>query len=74
MYMEVLRSIEGIAIFPIVSLVVFVTFFTGMLIWTSRLGRDRLATFARMPLDTADDRSIRSDRPSQGDSRDLEAR
>jgi hypothetical protein len=74
MYTEVLRSIDGIAIFPIVSLVVFVTFFSGMLIWASRLGGDRLATFARMPLDAADERSVRSERPSQGDSRDLEAR
>ncbi|MEO8480860.1 MAG: CcoQ/FixQ family Cbb3-type cytochrome c oxidase assembly chaperone [Acidobacteriota bacterium] len=74
MYTEVLRSIEGIAIFPIMSLLVFVTFFTAMLIWASRLGPDRLAMFARMPLDTTDDRAVPSDQPSQGDSRDREAR
>ncbi len=74
MYTGVLGSIDGIAVFPIVSLVVFVTFFSGMLIWASRLGGDRLATFARMPLDPADDRSERLTRPSQGDSRDREAR
>jgi cytochrome c oxidase cbb3-type subunit IV len=74
MYTEVLGSIDGIAIFPIVSLIVFVTFFTGMLIWASRLRTDHLATFARMPLDGTDDRSVRSDRPSQGVSRDRETR
>ena len=74
MYAEVLRSIDGVAIFPIVSLVMFVTFFSAMLVWTYRLGSDRLATFARMPLDATDTRIARSDRPSQGDLRDPEAR
>lgn len=74
MYTEVLGSIDGIAIFPIVSLVVFVTFFTGMLVWAFRLGGDRLAALARMPLDPTGDGAVRSDRPSQGDPRDREAR
>ena len=53
MYMEVLRSIEGIEIFPVVSLVLFVTFFGAMLIWTSRLTADTLREYAGMPLDEA---------------------
>jgi hypothetical protein len=74
MYTEVLRAIDGIAIFPIVSLVLFVTIFTGMLVWALRLGSDRLAAFARMPLDSAGDPAAVAARSSQGDSRDLEAR
>jgi hypothetical protein len=54
MYTEVLRSIEGIAVFPIVSLVVFVTFFGAVLVWTSRLGADRVRDYADMPLDRGD--------------------
>ena len=54
MYMEVLRSIEGIEIFPVISLVVFVTFFGAMLIWTSRLTPEALREYAGMPLESAD--------------------
>ena len=55
MYQEVLRSIAGIEVFPIISLVLFVTFFTLMLVRTSRLDRRRLSEMARQPLDPAGD-------------------
>ena len=67
MYMEVLRSIEGVSIFPIVSLLVFVTFFTVMLLWTSRLKAPALRAYAHMPLDNAE-RGLRT----EGDDRDRE--
>ena len=51
MYTEVLRSIEGIEVFPVVSLLVFVTFFGVMLLWTSRLKAGALHEYAAMPLD-----------------------
>ena len=34
MYKEILRSIAGIEIFPVVSLLLFVTVFTVVLVWT----------------------------------------
>lgn len=52
---EVLRAIDGIAIFPIVSLVLFVIVFGGVLIWSSRLDRRRLDRYARLPLDEGKD-------------------
>ena len=61
MYTEVLRSIEGIEIFPVVSLLVFVTFFSAMLLWTSRLKPESLGEYASMPLDTADDARPKGD-------------
>jgi hypothetical protein len=67
MYTEVLRSIDGIAIFPVVSLVVFVTFLTVMLVWTSRLEANALRDYAGMPLD-ADNTGTRT----EGDDRDRE--
>jgi hypothetical protein len=51
MYMEVLRSIDGISIFPVVSLLVFVTVFTIMLLWAMRLTSSALRQYADMPLD-----------------------
>ena len=51
MYAEVLRSITGIAIFPVVSLVLFVAFFTGVLVWTIRLDDKRLSELSALPLE-----------------------
>jgi len=57
---DVLRAIEGIQIFPLISLVTFVLFFTGMLVWTIRLDRGRMTTCARMPLDDGERQGDRS--------------
>lgn len=51
MYKEVLRTIAGIEVFPVLSLLVFVTVFVLMLVWVARLDRDRLNTLAALPLD-----------------------
>jgi hypothetical protein len=48
---EVLRAIQGIAVFPLISLLVFVTVFGGVLIWASRLDRRQLDRCAHLPLD-----------------------
>ncbi len=51
MYTEVLRSIEGIAIFPVVSLVTFVIVFAIVLVRAARLDSSSLNRFARLPLE-----------------------
>jgi hypothetical protein len=51
MYTEVLRAISGIEIFPVISLIVFVAVFSGMLIWTARLPRRELVELSHLPLD-----------------------
>lgn len=51
MYTEVLRSIVGVEVFPVVSLVLFVVFFSVMVVWTVRLDRARLDEMSRLPLD-----------------------
>lgn len=53
MYKDILRSIVGIDIFPVISLVVFLAVFTAVLVWTARLDRRRLAHLAALPLDRA---------------------
>ena len=47
MYMDILRAIAGIEIFPVVSLLLFVTVFTVVLVWTLRLDRARAGTRRR---------------------------
>jgi hypothetical protein len=61
MYKEILRSIAGIEIFPLLSLFVFLAVFVTMLIWTVRLDARRLDRLSRLPLD-------RDDAPAGGDS------
>jgi len=51
MYKDILRSIAGIEVFPILSLLVFVLFFAAVLVWTARLDRTRLEQLAALPLD-----------------------
>ncbi len=43
---KVISSIPGIEMYPVVSLIIFVTFFMGLLIWTFRTDRKRLTAIA----------------------------
>jgi hypothetical protein len=58
MYTDVLRSIAGIEVFPVLSLVLFVTFFTAVLVWTVRMDRVRVDRLAALPLE--DDSTAKS--------------
>lgn len=51
MYTDILRRIAGIEVFPVVSLLLFVTVFTVALIWTLRLDAERIGQLAQLPLD-----------------------
>lgn len=51
MYKELLQSIAGIEIFPVVSLLLFVVVFGTVLYWTSRVDRDSLTEMSQLPLD-----------------------
>lgn len=51
MYMDILRSITGIQIFPVISLLMFVTVFGAVLGWAWRADRSHLDRMAAMPLD-----------------------
>jgi hypothetical protein len=53
MYSDILRRIAGIEIFPVISLVLFVTVFTMVLVWTVRLDAARIVSLERQPLDEA---------------------
>jgi hypothetical protein len=51
MYKELLRSIAGIEVFPVISLCLFVAVFALMLIRVWRLDRPGLSHMAALPLD-----------------------
>jgi hypothetical protein len=55
MYKDILRSIVGIEIFPVISLCLFVAVFAIVLTWTSRLDGTWLARNSRLPLEAEPD-------------------
>jgi cbb3-type cytochrome oxidase subunit 3 len=48
---NVIESIQGIEIFPLISLVIFFAFFAMVIIWVIRLKRKELDEYANMPLE-----------------------
>lgn len=48
---ETLSSISDVAIYPIVTLLVFFTAFLGVVIWTLRLHKSEVARISRLPLE-----------------------
>ena len=55
MYQEVLRSVEGVGIFPAISLVVFVTVFAVVVLHAARMDRAGVRHMAGLPLDDQED-------------------
>jgi cytochrome c oxidase cbb3-type subunit 4 len=51
MYKDILLSITGIETFPVVSLLLFVTVFTAVLISVVRMDRSHAQALAMLPLD-----------------------
>ncbi|MBT2558850.1 hypothetical protein J7E24_13725 [Hymenobacter sp. ISL-91] len=56
MHKEVLRSIAGIEIYPLISFVIFFLFFLGLLVYVLIANRQHLHDMSQMPLrpDAAD--------------------
>lgn len=52
MYKEILRSIGGIDAYPVVSLIIFVTFFAIVLARVCRMDARRVGRLAALPLDS----------------------
>jgi len=50
MYKEILRSIENIEIYPIISLLMFVGFFIGMFWWVISMDKKYIDRMKGMPL------------------------
>ena len=66
MYKEVLRAISGVGIYPVVSLLMFVTVFSVALFRAARLDGARLDEYARLPLGPAEAGGPTSDAKDPG--------
>ena len=52
MFNNYLSSIKGVAIFPIISLIVFFALSVGVTIWVLRMKSDYIKEMEELPLDT----------------------
>jgi hypothetical protein len=51
MYKNVLQAIEGIGIFPLISMLIFMTVFLAAIIWFFRADKEHLQRMAELPLE-----------------------
>jgi hypothetical protein len=54
MIKNVLNGINGVDIYPIISLFIFVPFFVGLLWWVIKADNDHINTLKNLPLDSTD--------------------
>jgi len=45
-----MATIDGVEIYPIISLLIFVIFFTGVLVWAIRVDKNEIKALEQMPL------------------------
>jgi hypothetical protein len=52
MFSNYLSTIEGIGIFPLISLLIFISFFTAVLIWIFKADKNYIKKMEELPLDS----------------------
>jgi hypothetical protein len=55
LYKELLQSIEGIEIYPLISLFIFLALFVGVVIWIVKLDKKYIKEMEILPLENAED-------------------
>ena len=51
MFKHYFQQVENVAVWPIVSLIIFVTFFIGLLIWVLRVDKKYIQDMSNLPMD-----------------------
>ncbi len=60
MYKNVLQSIDHIEIWPLISFLIFFSFFIGLLIWVFTVDKKYVNKMKSMPMDDATDKEMSS--------------
>ena len=55
MFQNIFESLKGIGIYGIISILIFFTFFTGMLVWAFALKKNYLNNMESLPLESGED-------------------
>jgi len=58
MFSNYLSSIKGISIFPVISMLVFLSAFVLMVIWIFRIDKSYVKQMENLPLDSEDENRI----------------
>ena len=58
MHKELLQSIDGVSIYPIISLIVFVLFFAVILIWMLKVDKNYIKKMENLPLEKEEGNSF----------------
>jgi cbb3-type cytochrome oxidase subunit 3 len=66
MYKDVLQSIEGIGIYAVISLIIFVLFFTTVFLWVFRIRKPHAEHMGSMPLHDGAEPTTESGEPRHG--------
>ncbi len=53
MYKNVLQAIAGIGIFPIISMLIFLTVFLTAIVWAFKMDKAQLQHLAELPLESS---------------------
>jgi len=60
MIRNLLQSIEGVEIYPLISLVVFIIFFLVILVWMFKIDKNYIKEMEQLPLDSNNNRNLNS--------------
>ncbi len=55
MVRDVLQSLEGIELYPIISLIIFVSFFAALIIWMIKVDKKYIKKMKNLPLEKEDE-------------------
>lgn len=55
-----LQAIEGVEIYPLISLIVFVIFFVVILIWMLKMDKNYIDEMKQLPLNPTSNRNLNS--------------
>jgi len=58
MMRDVLQSVEGISLYPIISMIIFVLFFVILIIWMVRVDKNYIKKMSNLPLEKEDENEI----------------
>lgn len=59
-----LEQIDGVAFYPLISLIIFFSIFSLMLFWVFRADKSYIDSISAMPLDDADAKYIKRNDPT----------
>lgn len=62
MYRQILESIAGVEVWPLIALVLFFGTFAAVIVWTIRMRQSDVDHAANLPLETDDEHQLNGDR------------